>query len=148
MQDLFAREHNAVADMLAAKYPSLDDQELYGYARHIIAAVVAKVHTIDWTVELLKTPALSAAMNINWSGFLGLGPLALGLIGRKKVLLLWVACTVHVNSACTRPCWSLARSRLRIRLCTVSFEHTAASDCTAMPQRACCCVPQACLRTA
>lgn len=58
MQDLFAREHNAIADMLAARYPSYSDQRLYELARLALVAVVAKIHTIDWTVELLKTPTM------------------------------------------------------------------------------------------
>lgn len=55
VQDLFAREHNAIAAMLAAAHRSYDDEKLYELARLTLVAVVAKIHTIDWTVELLKT---------------------------------------------------------------------------------------------
>lgn len=58
------------------------------------AAVIAKVHTIDWTIELLKTDTLTAGMRINWYGFLGkkvkdmvgarFGPIFSGLVGLKK----------------------------------------------------------------
>lgn len=83
LQDLFAREHNMIADAIAAAEPELDDEGLFRKARLAVAAIVAKIHTIDWTVELLKTPMLKTAMNVNWTGFFGLGPKALGLVGAK-----------------------------------------------------------------
>ena len=36
-----------------------------------MCAIVAKIHTIDWTVELLKTDVLRAGMRINWYGIIG-----------------------------------------------------------------------------
>lgn len=47
-------------------YPDLDDEKLYQHARLVTSAVIAKIHTIDWTVELLKTDTLLAGMRINW----------------------------------------------------------------------------------
>ena len=37
-------------------------------ARIVVSALVAKIHTIDWTVELLKTKLLDIGMNTNWDG--------------------------------------------------------------------------------
>ncbi|CAK9161298.1 unnamed protein product [Ilex paraguariensis] len=37
----------------------------------VTSAVIAKIHTIDWTVELLKTDTLLAGMRANWYGLLG-----------------------------------------------------------------------------
>ncbi|KAE9607480.1 putative hem peroxidase [Lupinus albus] len=71
VQALFVKEHNAVCDMLKVCYPDFDDERLYRHARLVTSAVIAKIHTIDWTVELLKTDTLLAAMRINWYGFLG-----------------------------------------------------------------------------
>ncbi|CAN0857404.1 Alpha-dioxygenase PIOX [Linum grandiflorum] len=68
---LFTKEHNAVCDMLKKENPEMGDEELYRRARLVTSAVIAKVHTIDWTVELLKTDTLLAAMRINWYGILG-----------------------------------------------------------------------------
>ncbi|WOL13037.1 alpha-dioxygenase 1-like [Canna indica] len=65
LQALFIKEHNA------EEYPNLNDEELYQYARLVTSAVIAKIHTIDWTVELLKTHTLNAAMHTNWYGLLG-----------------------------------------------------------------------------
>ena len=47
-------------------YNELDDEELYRHARLVTSAVIAKIHTIDWTVELLKTDTLLAGMRANW----------------------------------------------------------------------------------
>ncbi|KAI6674242.1 hypothetical protein NL676_002148 [Syzygium grande] len=94
IQALFVKEHNTVCDMLKEHYPDLDDEKLYRHARLVTSAVIAKIHTIDWTVELLKTDTLLAGMRINWYGFLGkkfkdmfghiCGPILSGLVGLKR----------------------------------------------------------------
>ncbi|XP_064982127.1 alpha-dioxygenase PIOX-like [Musa acuminata AAA Group] len=94
LQALFVKEHNAVCDALKEEYPDLNDEELFRYARLVTSAVIAKIHTIDWTVELLKTHTLNAAMHANWYGLLGKkikdtfghigGPALGGLVGLKK----------------------------------------------------------------
>ncbi|XP_078165996.1 alpha-dioxygenase PIOX-like [Carex rostrata] len=94
LQALFTKEHNAVCDALKNEYPRLTDEELYRHARLVTSAVIAKVHTIDWTVELLKTKTLSVGMHANWYGLLGKrikdtfghigGPVLGGLVGLKK----------------------------------------------------------------
>ncbi|XP_058069775.1 alpha-dioxygenase PIOX-like [Magnolia sinica] len=71
LQALFVKEHNAVCDMLKHNYPDLGDEELYRHARLVTSAVIAKIHTIDWTVELLKMDTLLAGMRANWYGLLG-----------------------------------------------------------------------------
>ncbi|GAA0148090.1 oxygenase [Lithospermum erythrorhizon] len=91
---LFVREHNAICDMLQKHYPDLDDEKLYQHARLVTSAVIAKVHTIDWTVELLKTDTLLAGMRLNWYGLLGkrvkdlighkFGPILSGLVGIRR----------------------------------------------------------------
>ncbi|XP_049346446.1 alpha-dioxygenase PIOX [Solanum verrucosum] len=94
LQALFVQEHNLVCDALKKEYPELEDEELYRHARLVTSAVIAKVHTIDWTVELLKTDTLLAAMRANWYGLLGKkfkdtfghvgGAILGGLVGMKK----------------------------------------------------------------
>lgn len=68
MHNLFAKEHNAIADMLAAAYPDWTDQQLYDKARMINAAVIVKIHTIEWTPAILPNPTLEVGMNANWGG--------------------------------------------------------------------------------
>ncbi|XP_058186744.1 alpha-dioxygenase PIOX [Rhododendron vialii] len=94
LQALFVQEHNAICDMLKKEYRGLEDEELYRHARLVTSAVIAKIHTIDWTVELLKTDTLLAGMRGNWYGILGkkfkdtfghVGVALLGgLVGMKK----------------------------------------------------------------
>lgn len=94
LQALFIKEHNAVCDALKKEYPELSDEEQYRHARLVTSAVIAKVHTIDWTVELLKTDTLLAGMRGNWYGLLGKkfkdtfghvgGAILGGLVGLKK----------------------------------------------------------------
>ncbi|MCE0481581.1 Alpha-dioxygenase 1 [Datura stramonium] len=71
LQALFVQEHNAVCDALKKEYSELEDEDLYRHARLVTSAVIAKVHTIDWTVELLKTDTMHAGMRANWYGLLG-----------------------------------------------------------------------------
>lgn len=71
MHTLFAREHNAVCDMLGEAYPRWPDDRLFHTARLIVAALIAKIHTIEWTPTLLDTPLLHMALRGNWWGILG-----------------------------------------------------------------------------
>jgi hypothetical protein len=71
LHTLFAREHNAICDALHAAYPDWSDEELFSHARLINAALLAKIHTVEWTPALLSHPTLTAAMNANWWGIFG-----------------------------------------------------------------------------
>jgi hypothetical protein len=88
--NLFVREHNIIVDAfrdIARKQPNADsglrnpdrrsqtmtygqlsNDELFEIARLIVAAETAKIHTIEWTTQLLYDDPLYAAMNANWSG--------------------------------------------------------------------------------
>lgn len=71
MHTLFVLEHNAICDRLAAVYPQWTDQQLFDKARLINCAVIARIHTIEWTPAILQHPVLKIAMNANWYGLLG-----------------------------------------------------------------------------
>ena len=47
---------NTMLFMLKVLHPAFDDERFYRHARLVTSAVIAKIHTIDWTVELLKKP--------------------------------------------------------------------------------------------
>ena len=88
--NVFAREHNAIIDefrRMAQEHPDADsglrnpaapaepiawakisDEELFQVARLIVAAEIAKIHTIEWTTQLLYDEPLNLGMNSNWSG--------------------------------------------------------------------------------
>jgi Animal haem peroxidase len=90
LHNLFVREHNIVVDAfrkMAGENPSRDsglrnpdrpsemisysqisDEELFAVARLIVSAEIAKIHTIEWTPQLLYDEPLYLAMNSNWSG--------------------------------------------------------------------------------
>ena len=71
LHTLFMREHNAVCDMLAADYPDWSDDEVFDKARLVVAALIAKIHTVEWTTAILNQPALRIGMRANWFGLAG-----------------------------------------------------------------------------
>ncbi len=95
LHNLFAREHNSFVEEFrkeAAKNPNADSglrnptdpkrvihnkdvtaDELFEAARLVVAAEIAKIHTIEWTPQLLYDEPLYKAMNANWNGLLGTG---------------------------------------------------------------------------
>jgi len=70
LHTLFVREHNAICDMLYEAYPTWDDNRLFNVARLINAAVMAKIHSIEWTPAILPNKALNLGLNVNWYGLL------------------------------------------------------------------------------
>jgi hypothetical protein len=93
--NLFAREHNLFVDAFrrraaetpdadsglrdpsaparALRYRDVGGDELFEAARLVVAAEIAKIHTIEWTTQLLYDEPLYKAMNGNWNGLLGGG---------------------------------------------------------------------------
>jgi hypothetical protein len=68
---LFMLEHNAICEKLKAEHPELDDQTLYEKARLVNAALMAKIHTVDWTPAIIAHPTTVRALRANWWGILG-----------------------------------------------------------------------------
>jgi hypothetical protein len=68
LHNLFAREHNSICRALRSRYPEWKDEELFQHARLINVALIAKIHTLEWTPGILAHPTLRFAMNTNWSG--------------------------------------------------------------------------------
>lgn len=105
--NLFAREHNAFVDEFrkrAALTPEADsglrdpaapgepipyrevtDDELFEVARLVVAAEIAKIHTIEWTPQLLYNEPLYKAMNSNWSGLFSEHPMVAEALDRIVV---------------------------------------------------------------
>ncbi|HEY9823859.1 MAG TPA: peroxidase family protein, partial [Stenomitos sp.] len=71
MHSLFTLEHNAICDRLKANYPRWDDEQLFQTARLVNAALMAKIHTVEWTVAILNHPTLKISLNTNWWGLFG-----------------------------------------------------------------------------
>jgi len=93
--NLFVREHNYFVDAFRAQQaqtPELDsglrhpgrpnvvityaeasDEEIFEAARLVVSAEIAKIHTIEWTTQLLYDEPLYLAMNSNWFGLFNVG---------------------------------------------------------------------------
>ena len=69
--NLFTLEHNAICDRLKSEYLSMSDDELFDKARLINSALLAKIHTVEWTPGILGHPALQIGMRANWWGLAG-----------------------------------------------------------------------------
>jgi hypothetical protein len=92
--NLFTREHNYFVDKFRElqkqtpdadsglrdpdnpqkiiAYKDVPDERLYQAARLVVAAEIAKIHTIEWTPQLLYDEPLYQAMNANWFGLFNL----------------------------------------------------------------------------
>jgi len=94
--NVFAREHNAFVDAFrdhpddadtGLRDPAHPDQEipykrykdptdaaaaheLFEIARLVVSAEIAKIHTLEWTTQLLYNEPLYKGMNANWGGLL------------------------------------------------------------------------------
>ena len=71
LHSLFMKEHNAICRELNQKHPGMSDQELYDTARLVNTALMAKIHTVDWTPAILAHPTTVFALRSNWYGVLG-----------------------------------------------------------------------------
>jgi hypothetical protein len=71
LHSLFVREHNVICDHLHSCHPELSDDELYDRARLVVAALMAKIHTVEWTPAIIAHPTTVRAMHTQWWGLLG-----------------------------------------------------------------------------
>src|SRR6266700_1222900 len=98
LHTVFVREHNVIVNEFcklargnpdadsglrnpdrpaqAIAYAQVTNDELFEIARLIVAAEIAKIHTTEWTPQLLYDEPLYTAMNSNWSGLFRDNPLA------------------------------------------------------------------------
>ena len=68
MHTLFAREHNAICRELRSAYATWDDERVYQTARLIVSALIAKIHTVEWTPAILANKAVEEGVLSNWFG--------------------------------------------------------------------------------
>ena len=87
LHTLFTLEHNAICDRLRKEYPTWTDDQLYERARLVNAALMAKIHTVEWTPAIIAHPTTRYAMHANWWGLVGerLGR-RFGRLGSSEVL--------------------------------------------------------------
>jgi len=74
MHVLFTLEHNAICDHLREQFPEWrqlkngGDDQFFRIARLINSALMAKIHTVEWTPAILDHPALQFIMHGSWWG--------------------------------------------------------------------------------
>ncbi len=88
--NVFIREHNTIVDefrrlqketpdrdsglrnpsdpQTVITYAQASDEEIFNVARLVVSAEIAKIHTIEWTTQLLYGEPLYLGMNSNWNG--------------------------------------------------------------------------------
>jgi len=71
LHTLFTLEHNAICDHIRGVYGGWSDERIYQTAVLINSALMAKIHTVEWTPAILPTPVLKTAMRANWWGLAG-----------------------------------------------------------------------------
>jgi hypothetical protein len=69
--ELFRREHNSICERLRKAYPDWSDDDLFERARLINAALIAKIHTVEWTPAVISHPVTKIALRTNWWGLVG-----------------------------------------------------------------------------
>ena len=50
---------------------ALDRDQIFDKARLVNSALMAKIHTVEWTPAILAHPTLEFGMNANWWGIVG-----------------------------------------------------------------------------
>ena len=112
--NLFVREHNYFVDAFRAmqrehperdsglrdpdkptaviSYSGASDEEIFQAARLVVSAEIAKIHTIEWTTQLLYGEPLFLGMNSNWFGLFnveesGFLRFLSGIVGRDENVL-------------------------------------------------------------
>jgi hypothetical protein len=71
LHHLFTMEHNAICDRLRIEYPSWGDEQLFQTARLINAALIAKIHEIEWTPTILANSTVQKGLYASWWGVFG-----------------------------------------------------------------------------
>ncbi|KAF2787741.1 heme peroxidase [Melanomma pulvis-pyrius CBS 109.77] len=71
LHTMFALEHNAICDKLRQSYPSWTGDQIFDKARLVNCALMAKIHTVEWTPAILAHPTLQIGMAANWWGLAG-----------------------------------------------------------------------------
>jgi hypothetical protein len=103
--NLFVREHNAVVDAFRARqketpdrdsglrhpeqpeqiitYADASDEAIFQVGRLVVSAEIAKIHTIEWTTQLLYSEPLYRGMNSNWFGLFNMEEDSVSQVLRK-----------------------------------------------------------------
>lgn len=67
--------------------PEFTEEELFQTARLIVAAMIARIHTVEWTPALLSNDVLNVSMHNNWC--------APGQAADRMAACAELACNLH-----------------------------------------------------
>ena len=68
LHGLFALEHNAICDHLKKHNAHWDDERLFQQARLVNSALLAKIHTVEWSTAILPNEVTTTGLKTNWYG--------------------------------------------------------------------------------
>lgn len=70
LHTLFSLEHNAICEHLWKEERRLrgDEEKLFQTARLVNAALMAKIHTVEWTPAIINHPTTRVGMKMSWWG--------------------------------------------------------------------------------
>jgi hypothetical protein len=71
LHTLFMLEHNAICERLRRRHRLWTDDQIFDKARLINVALMAKIHTTEWTPAIIAHPTTRYAMRATWSGIVG-----------------------------------------------------------------------------
>jgi hypothetical protein len=71
LHTVFVCEHNYLCDLLAKEHSGFTDAQIFAKARLINTALMAKIHTVEWTPAILPNPITQLGMHVNWYGLAG-----------------------------------------------------------------------------
>lgn len=67
---LFVKHHNHICDVLKRAHGDWKSDQLFHTARLVNAAILAKIHSVEWTPAVLPNPKVVEGMGANWWGLL------------------------------------------------------------------------------
>ena len=68
LHGMFALEHNAICDALKKHNAHWDDERLFQQARLVNSALLAKIHTAEWSAAILPREVLATGLKATWHG--------------------------------------------------------------------------------
>ena len=84
LHTLFTLEHNHICDLLAHQHPDWNDDQLFRTARLINSALMAKIHTVEWTPAIVPHPIIKRAHERELVGTGGRGPAGRAAVPRRQ----------------------------------------------------------------
>src|SRR5439155_12643498 len=70
LHTLFAKEHNSICDHLKKNERQLSEDEIFEAARRINCAIMAKIHSVEWTPAILDHSAIQPSLDATWQGII------------------------------------------------------------------------------